>query len=314
MNFSLPHTCQESGTNNRFGGPYSSFQEYIADSQMMIRQARLDLGGENADWIVQANSPAEFIPEEKPSKGILLIHGLFDSPFVLQSVFDYYRDKGFLVRSILLPGHGTVPGDLLSVRLDEWKKAVAFGIDSFKGQVDTLWVAGHSTGASLALYHAYQGAPIDKLILFAPAIKIKSAIDFTGNWHRLISWAWPRTKWFALREETDYAKYLSIPFNAAHQVFLLTKELAKLAEPTLAASPGETSTTTAARRLSSGEPAAKATASNTKVPAGKRAFTLLGVLRSARSKAKRFVTRSGPAKPVAQIPGSRSPGSAVSGS
>ncbi|MGI9500774.1 MAG: hypothetical protein ACR2P3_12090, partial [Geminicoccaceae bacterium] len=43
-------------------------------------------------------------------RGILLIHGLNDTPFSMWDLGSRFAKACYLVRGVLLPGHGTVPG------------------------------------------------------------------------------------------------------------------------------------------------------------------------------------------------------------
>jgi hypothetical protein len=155
----LPPRLQESGLNSRFAFSRDvPFDEYIRQSERMIEKARVDINEINRDVILNANRPFELKPDEsrfprnregRYEKGILLIHGLSDSPYFLQPIARILRERGFLVRSILLPGHGTVPGDLLSVSYQEWIRATEYGVDQMKQQVEKLYLGGFSTGGAL---------------------------------------------------------------------------------------------------------------------------------------------------------------------
>lgn len=210
------------GLNSRFNNADVAYQNYVANTREVIERARLDLDTDNRELIINSNSPSEFSNGEC-RQGILLIHGLLDSPDSLACIASHYRQRGFLVRTLLLPGHGTVPGDLLDVQLDDWLAASQYGINSFRGEVDKLIVAGFSTGASLAIYHTLQGAAIDALLLFAPAIMIKNRFAYICQIHKMLSWAYQPAHWLCMAEDDDYAKYQSLPFNGVHQVAKLTR-------------------------------------------------------------------------------------------
>jgi len=205
-------------TRSYFTNPLLTFDGYVNDMQQLIEATRTDLNNENRSRILQANLPQSFTPETKPTKGILLIHGLCDTPYHLQSLFDHFKQQNYLVRSLLLPGHGTVPSDLLDVRLEDWVAATRFAIESFQGDVEELYLAGVSTGAGLALHEA----------LHHPFIRINHPYIFASNWHKLISWAYSPAEWVSNTIEKDYAKYLSFPFNAAHQAYRLSKHIKKI--------------------------------------------------------------------------------------
>ncbi len=204
------------------------FDEYITKCKSLIASTRLDLTNHNAEKIIEANSPFEFKPMIHDKMGVLLIHGLLDSPFQLRDIGKKLQSQGYLVRSVLLPGHGTIPGALLNVNYQEWLQTVRYGIASLKKEVDKIILIGNSTGASLALYEAIENSTIVAgVVLLSPALKIRSCFAPTANWYRAISWAWKRAAWFHMdpEETMDYAKYLSLPFNAIYQVYRLSLEL-----------------------------------------------------------------------------------------
>lgn len=98
-----------------------SFEHYQQQMEERIRRSRRDLEEKNAEWIITANSPFQFLPKNpKPDKGIVLIHGLLDSPFKMQDLGRFFQTQGFLVHGILLEGHGTNPENLENVTYQEW--------------------------------------------------------------------------------------------------------------------------------------------------------------------------------------------------
>jgi esterase/lipase len=207
-----------------------SFTDYIAQCKAIIIRHRCDLSNSRAEQIIAANSPFETRPAHSIKCGALLIHGLFDSPLVMRDIGTQLQAQGILSRAILLPGHGTIPGDLLNVDYRQWLQTVRYGIATLAKEVDTLFLIGFSTGASLALYHALQNpANIAGVILLSPALKICSAFSNIANAYKVLNWIWPRAAWLYqdTNEMLDYAKYRSIPFNAVHQVYRLTQAIKK---------------------------------------------------------------------------------------
>ena len=215
------------------------FSEYVETMRRKIRQAKADrlnkLTPPQQQKILDAVSPFAWAPgpqckreDQQTKHGVLLIHGLTDSPFMLQDIAKHFQQQCFWVRALLLPGQGTVPGDLLHIRYHEWIDAVRYGINSFAGQVDTLYLVGFSIGGTLALYHGLRPDDLNRkitaMILFSPAIRI-SPLALLASAHHLYSWAWPQGKWLTLAEDEDYAKYESFPLNAGYQVYKLTQEL-----------------------------------------------------------------------------------------
>lgn len=222
---------QSSGLNNHFIGQGLSFADYITQTQDMITKARPDSHSANFAKILEMNSPFSWSPTndtEGPRRGVLLVHGLYDSPFSLMDLGKHLLAQGFWVRAVLLPGHGTVPGDLLSVNYQSWLDAVQYGIDSFPA-MDQLWLAGFSVGGSLVINTAIRQPKITGLILISPALQLveKYSAQLAG-WHSLISWAWPAALWYQRCPQTNWVKYQSYPLNAAHQAYLLTTQTQRL--------------------------------------------------------------------------------------
>lgn len=211
--------------------PLLPFSEYIKRCRAMIATRRTDLldKGANIELILNTNSPFELTPSTRPTHGALLIHGLLNSPFALHDVGVSLQQNGMLVRSILLPGHGTHPSDLLDVSYEDWIEAVRYGIATLRQEVEHVFLVGYSTGAALAVHEALLDHDIAGLILLAPAFKIKAPVDLMVNWKRLTKFFTTHKKWVCETEEIDYAKYQSIPFNAVIQVSKLTGLIEKLA-------------------------------------------------------------------------------------
>lgn len=228
-----------SGMNSNFCYEGKSFSEYILKMREIIEKIHPGINDQNAEEIIDANSPYEWIPRTKSARnaktgkiinGVLLIHGLFDSPFTMQSIAEHFIKKDFLVRSILLPGHGTVPGDLLDIDYSSWIKATEYGVKSFNGEVENLYICGFSTGGTLALCAAYQFPQIKGLLLFSPAIKLRTQFAVISTINDVMIKTVGGIKWYSRNNGTDYAKYQSFTFNSAHQVYLLSKLLHEIAK------------------------------------------------------------------------------------
>lgn len=208
------------------------FADYVNRCRLLITERRTDLEEKNASHIIDTNSPFELLPKPSGSRakyGALLIHGLLDSPFSLKDIGLHLQANGVHCRAILLPGHGTVPSDLIDISYQDWMQAVKYGIESFKNKVDKLFLIGYSTGAALAVASAMQDPEIDGLVLLSPAIRIKAPVNIVVGWHYLLKRIGKNNNhWVYLDRETDYAKYQSIGFNAVNQVAQLTRTLHEL--------------------------------------------------------------------------------------
>jgi esterase/lipase len=229
---SLGARHRSSGLNTQLIGKTSGFSDYIIENRAMIAAARVQSGAIDLEQASNGNAPFQLTPapgyqrgKQKPYKrGVLLIHGLTDSPYFMRPLGAFFQQNGFRVMAILLPGHGTQPGDLLDVRWAEWAKTVAYGCDRLAAESDEIYLAGFSTGATLSVHHCLNDRRVRGLFLFAPAFKI-SAQASLATWHKLYSWVWPRAKWVDLKPDKDIYKYESFPKNAAAQLYALIKAL-----------------------------------------------------------------------------------------
>lgn len=225
-----PKLLLPSGVNCTFHGGINCFQDYVQGCQNFIATGRIDLDDASRNMIVRSNSPFEYRLDQygKPRKGILLIHGLYDSPFTMRDLAEHFYQQGFFVRALLLPGHGTVPGDLLKIHYQEWIRAAAYGIESFANEVEELYLAGFSMGATLGLYHALQGAPLKAMILIAPALKAKRYSARFAQTHRIMGLFSEKARWYQQVPQISYARYELFPCNAAYQIYRLMRSTRNL--------------------------------------------------------------------------------------
>lgn len=223
---------QPSGLNSRFNGDHLAFAEYVARSRDMITQVHAKISAANLAKIVEGNAPFELKPatvhpagQKKPyRRGVLLTHGLTDSPYFMRHLAEIFQQDGFRVMAILLPGHGTQPGDLLDVTWHEWTRAVAYGTDRLAEEADEVYLAGFSAGGALSIYHSLRDRRVRGLFLFSPALSITSRAAL-ANLHKLYSWLTPSAKWITIHPDRSLYKYESLPKNAAAQMHALTMRL-----------------------------------------------------------------------------------------
>ena len=227
---SLEARHRSSNLSPFFTDAQSSFPEYIEHSRRMIAQAHAGWEPAELGKIVDGNAPFELKPadgyaagkQKTYRRGILLTHGLTDSPYFMRHLAAFFQESGFRVMAILLPGHGTQPGDLLDVRWQEWLKVVEYGIEKLALEADDVYLGGFSAGGALSVYQSLRDQRVRGLFLFAPALKISSKAAY-ANLHKAYSWLIPPAKWLNIHPDTDIYKYESFPKNAAAQMYALTQ-------------------------------------------------------------------------------------------
>lgn len=227
-----------SGLNHDFlGAPDLAFADYIDQTRRMIAKACENCTGFDVAKYTAANTPQEWRPARPCKTGIILIHGLYSSPFVMQDLGRYFYEQHFFVRSILLPGHGTRPADLVGARYHAWLKAVDYAIHKMAEVTQQLFLVGTSLGGTLATYLALCQKPIDGIVLLNPALRIKRQRFFPplAAWWQLKQYLPGDRRWYIKRPfQQDYVKYESHCCSAPMTLYALIKRLyAKLQQQTV---------------------------------------------------------------------------------
>jgi alpha-beta hydrolase superfamily lysophospholipase len=169
-----------------------------------------------------------------PRGAAVMLHGLSDAPYSLETVGRVLHERGFHVVWLRLPGHGTIPGALRSVDWEDWMAATALALRhaAERAPGKPLYVAGYSTGAPLALLHVLRAmddpspSMPSRLLLFSPAIGVSRFAVMT-NFTSLLAPlpGLEKAAWLDVMPEYDPYKYNSFPVNAAHQIYSLTRAL-----------------------------------------------------------------------------------------
>ncbi|HQR52303.1 MAG TPA: alpha/beta hydrolase, partial [Burkholderiales bacterium] len=169
-----------------------------------------------------------------PRGAAVMLHGLSDAPYSLETVGRLLHERGFHVVWLRLPGHGTIPGALRDVAWEDWLAATSLALRHAGEQAPgkPLYVAGYSTGAPLALLHTLRAMEDQslvmptRLLLFSPAIGVSRFAVMT-NVAALLAPVpgLEKAAWLDVLPEYDPYKYNSFPVNAANQIYGLTRAL-----------------------------------------------------------------------------------------
>jgi esterase/lipase len=218
----------------------SSFSAYVSENRNRIRNVLRAhyfqpdqepfLGLYNIDAVTEMRAPFELVPashceEDDYQPGILMVHGLTDSPYLLRSVANSlkFRFPCALIRALLTPGHGTVPGDLLTVNADDWRDAFDYGVNSFaEASVDEVIALGYSNGSALILDYLNRNPgqqTISKMLLVSPGLQ---STNDNAALAPVLRFVWP---WLYERRDEDAAKYESFPTRAAGEFYRLTSDV-----------------------------------------------------------------------------------------
>ena len=238
------------------GGAVTTLAQYRAGEQRVLDQVRTEImsrveprdrtifnrfnPGSLSDpgaWDVDWNRTFVLEPPGEPVGGVLLLHGLTDSPYSLRSVGLALQGLGFRVVGLRLPGHGTAPSGLLTVEVEDLQAATELAMRDLVaslGGTKAVFIIGYSNGAALAVNYALDARDDAELpqpaglVLISPAIGI-TRLAAIGRIRTGISdlQGFGRAAWQLIEPELDPYKYQSFSFHAAGATQRLTSNLAK---------------------------------------------------------------------------------------
>lgn len=206
-----------------------SFEDYILYSQARILVSRV--GALDQDMLDNL-SPFELLPAEdcprsadgKAQRGIVLTHGLLESAYSMRDFAASMQAQCFHVLALLLPDHGSRPGDFLSTDWQEYSDAIAFATRVLSTKAEQVLLGGHSIGGALSILEATRNPDVDALILFAPALGITEAARI-ARFIVPLGELFPGAAWVDVSEDAAVYRYESLTFSAAEQSWALLQEV-----------------------------------------------------------------------------------------
>jgi alpha-beta hydrolase superfamily lysophospholipase len=191
-----------------------------------------------ARWPQNWNRTFE-LPQTHPVAGVLLLHGMSDSPYSLRTFGQRLHEAGATVIGLRVPGHGTAPSGLVEMHWRDMTSAVRLAMYYLQSKADgkPLFIIGYSNGSALAVYYALtaidepQLPKADGLVLISPAIGVTPLAAF-AFWQARLGHLLGLDKlaWNSIDLEYDPFKYNSFAVNAGEQVYRLTGEIQKRIE------------------------------------------------------------------------------------
>ena len=229
-----------------------SFSEYLALEERLFRQLdervyaktppeqRTQINrysrGSSSDperWDRNWNRSFE-LKSDSPRAGVLLLHGMSDSPYSLRQLGERLQAAGSHVVGLRMPGHGTAPSGLVELSWQDMDAATQLAMRHLAERVGDrpLYIVGYSTGAALAINYALSGQEdetlprIERVVLLSPAIGV-SAVAAFAVWQARLGHLLGLEKlaWNLILPEYDPFKYGSFAVNAGDVVYQLTREI-----------------------------------------------------------------------------------------
>ena len=184
---------------------------------------------------VQTNWNRSFeLHAHEPVGGVLLLHGMSDSPYSLRTLGMTLNQRGYQVIGLRLPGHGTIPSGLREITWRDMAAAVNLAMQHLASKLGSkpIHMIGYSTGAPLALDYMLNAMEDDRtpapasLVLISPAIRVHPTSALAGFKNALA--VLPGMEGFAylsVMDEFDPYKYNSFATNAGAQVHQITRSV-----------------------------------------------------------------------------------------
>jgi alpha-beta hydrolase superfamily lysophospholipase len=232
--------------------PVQSFEDYLALEKQLFAQLEegvfTRIPGEDRNlinryhrgslsdpgrWSLNWNRTFE-LSTDAPKAGVLLLHGMSDSPYSLKSLGRRLHSAGAWVIGLRLPGHGTAPSGLLQMKSEDMAAAVRLAMRHLSTKVGErpLYLVGYSNGGALAVHYVLSGMEdstlpkISGMVLISPSIGV-TPIAALAKWQarlgRLLGLK--KLEWNSILPEYDPFKYNSFAVNAGEQVYRITNEI-----------------------------------------------------------------------------------------
>ena len=184
-------------------------------------------------WPTNWNQSFEMTGDQ-PVAGVLLLHGLSDSPYSLRRLGKALFESGAYVLGLRIPGHGTVPSGLVTANWEDMAAAVVLAMRHLKKNLGDrpLYMVGYSNGGALSVQYIlstlnnHDLPKISGVVLISPEIGITSAAVL-AVWQVRIGklLGLPKLAWESVDMEYDPFKYNSFAMNAGYQAYRLTNKI-----------------------------------------------------------------------------------------
>lgn len=202
-----------------------SFDDYILYSQARILAARV---GALDQVMLEQLAPFELQPatgcprtaEGKTQRGAVLTHGLLESAYSMRELGEFLQARCFHVFGLLLPDHGSRPGDFLSTDWHEYSAALAFATRVMASRAEQVVLGGHSVGGALSILEATRNQQVAGLLLFAPALAITDAARY-ARFITPLGKLFAGAAWVGVDADEAVYRYESLTFSAAAQTWSL---------------------------------------------------------------------------------------------
>jgi alpha-beta hydrolase superfamily lysophospholipase len=185
------------------------------------------------------NRTYEMVPDGEIRGGVLLLHGLTDSPYSVRAEAELYAREGFYALALRVPGHGTIPGALTEARWEDWRAAARLGARAVReriGPKKPFHIVGYSNGGALAVQYSLDALGdtalprADRVVLMSPMIGVTRFARAATAIAKLVGALaeipyFAQSRWLDIQPEYNPFKYNSFPAFAGQQTTEITREI-----------------------------------------------------------------------------------------
>lgn len=208
------------------------YEKIEQDDQFSINRYHADSLSDPQRWSPNWNRSFE-LKNDKAVAGVLLLHGMSDSPYSLHNLGTRLNAGGAHVLGLRIPGHGTAPSGLVHIQWQDMAAAVKLAVIHLHTKLGDkpLYIIGYSNGGALALHYSLSTIEdatlptIKKLVLISPEIGV-TKMAALAIWQERIGqlFGLEKLRWNGISPEYDPFKYNSFAINAGDQAYRLTIE------------------------------------------------------------------------------------------
>jgi alpha-beta hydrolase superfamily lysophospholipase len=209
------------------------FNRIPAEDRNLINRYHQGSLSDPGRWSPNGNHTFE-LSTDAPKAGVLLLHGMSDSPYSLRNLGRRLHSAGAWVIGLRLPGHGTAPSGLLQMKWEDMAAAVRLVMRhlSTKVRERPIYLVGYSNGGALAVHYVLSEMEdstlpkISGMVLISPSIGV-TPIAALAKWQARLGrfLGLKKLEWNSILPEYDPFKYNSFAVNAGEQVYRITNEI-----------------------------------------------------------------------------------------
>ncbi len=184
-------------------------------------------------WPVNWNR-SFILGNEQPTAGVLLLHGLSDSPYSMRTLGQRLQKSGAWVLGLRIPGHGTAPSGLINTSWQDMGAAVELAARHVKDTIGEkpFYIVGYSNGGALAVEYTLSSLDDNSLprpggvVLLSPEIGVTEFAAF-AIWQARLGHLLGLEKlaWNSVIPEFEPFKYGSFSVNAGDLAHRITNHI-----------------------------------------------------------------------------------------